>query len=98
MTAHVSSSQRCNTIGVTAFGVAVILLRALFFDRRSGRVDHKQICRHCGAGFLANPGAISTVALAAHKSSGIGRNLVIALGILLSSLVVLGALRLSPWI
>jgi len=47
---------------------------------------------------MGNPGAISTVVLAAHKSSGIGRYLVIALGILLSSLVVLGALRLSPWI
>jgi len=47
---------------------------------------------------LAGPGAISTVILAAHKSSGIPHYLVISLGIILLSLVVWGVLRLSPWI
>jgi multiple antibiotic resistance protein len=47
---------------------------------------------------LAGPGAISTVILAAHKSSGIAHYLVISLGIVLLSLVVWGVLRLSPWI
>ncbi|MHB1215992.1 MAG: YchE family NAAT transporter [Thiobacillus sp.] len=47
---------------------------------------------------LAGPGAISTVILAAHKSTGIAHYMVIALGIVLLSLVVWGVLRLSPWI
>lgn len=46
---------------------------------------------------LAGPGAISTVILAAHKSSGIAHYMVIALGIVLLSLAVWGVLRLSPW-
>jgi len=45
---------------------------------------------------LAGPGAISTVILAAHKSSGIVHYIIIGLGILLLSLVVWGVLRLSP--
>jgi multiple antibiotic resistance protein len=47
---------------------------------------------------LAGPGAISTVILAAHKSSGIVHYMIISLGIVLLSLVVWGVLRLSPWI
>jgi multiple antibiotic resistance protein len=47
---------------------------------------------------LAGPGAISTAILAAHRSTGIVHYTVIALGILLLSLVVWVALRLSPWI
>jgi multiple antibiotic resistance protein len=47
---------------------------------------------------LAGPGAISTVILAAHKSSSIGHYLIISLGIVVLSLVVWGVLRLSPWI
>lgn len=47
---------------------------------------------------LAGPGAISTVILAAHKSSGIAHYMIIALGIVLLGLVVWGVLRLSPWI
>lgn len=47
---------------------------------------------------LAGPGAISTVILAAHKSSGVAHYLIIALGIVVLSLVVWGVLRLSPWI
>jgi multiple antibiotic resistance protein len=47
---------------------------------------------------LAGPGAISTVILAAHKSTGVVHYMIIALGIVLLSLVVWGVLRLSPWI
>jgi multiple antibiotic resistance protein len=47
---------------------------------------------------LAGPGAISTVILAAHKSTGIAHYMIIALGIVVLSLVVWGVLRLSPWI
>ncbi|TLS67070.1 YchE family NAAT transporter [Mariprofundus erugo] len=47
---------------------------------------------------LAGPGAISTVILASHKSGGIGHMLAIAVGIVLLSLLVWGALRLAPWI
>jgi MarC family membrane protein len=47
---------------------------------------------------LAGPGAISTVILAAHKSTGVVHYTIIALGIVLLSLVVWGVLRLSPWI
>ncbi len=47
---------------------------------------------------LAGPGAISTVILAAHKSTGILHLIGIALGIVVLSLVVWGVLRLSPWI
>jgi len=47
---------------------------------------------------LAGPGAISTVILAAHKSSGVAHYMSIALGIALLSLVVWAVLRLSPWI
>jgi multiple antibiotic resistance protein len=47
---------------------------------------------------LAGPGAISTVILMAHKSSGVAHYMVIALGIILLGLVVWGVLRLSPWI
>jgi multiple antibiotic resistance protein len=47
---------------------------------------------------LAGPGAISTVILAAHKSTGVAHYMIITLGIVLLSLVVWGVLRLSPWI
>lgn len=47
---------------------------------------------------LAGPGAISTVILAAHKSTGVVHYMTVALGIMLLSLVVWGVLRLSPWI
>ena len=47
---------------------------------------------------LAGPGAISTVILAAHKSSSVMHYIVIALIIVLLSLLVWAALRLSPWI
>ena len=47
---------------------------------------------------LAGPGAISTVILAAHKSSSVAHYLVVALGIILLSLVIWIVLRLSPWI
>ena len=47
---------------------------------------------------LAGPGAISTVILEAHKSSGIVHYLIISLGILMVGAVVWGVLRLSPWI
>ncbi len=47
---------------------------------------------------LAGPGAISTVILAVHKSSGIVHYAIISLGILLLSLVIWVVLRLSPWI
>jgi multiple antibiotic resistance protein len=47
---------------------------------------------------LAGPGAISTVILAAHKGSGVGHYAVVVVGIIALSLVVWGALRLSPWI
>jgi len=47
---------------------------------------------------LAGPGAISTVILAAHKSSGISHHMIIALGIILLGLLAWGILRLSPWI
>ncbi len=46
---------------------------------------------------LAGPGAISSVILAAHKSTGITHYMIIALGIMVLGLVVLGILRLSPW-
>jgi len=47
---------------------------------------------------LAGPGAISTVILAGHKSTGVIHYAGIALGIVLLSLVVWAVLRLSPWI
>jgi multiple antibiotic resistance protein len=47
---------------------------------------------------LAGPGAISTVILMAHKSSGVAHYMITALGIILLGLVVWGVLRLSPWI
>jgi len=47
---------------------------------------------------LAGPGAISTVILAAHKSSGIMHYLMVALGIIALSIITWIALRLSPWI
>jgi multiple antibiotic resistance protein len=47
---------------------------------------------------LAGPGAISTVILAAHKSSSVAHYLFIGLGIVVLSLVVWSVLRLSPWV
>ena len=47
---------------------------------------------------LAGPGAISTVILAAHKSTSVVHYMIIALGIVVLSGVVWGVLRLSPWI
>lgn len=47
---------------------------------------------------LAGPGAISTLILAAHKSSAIAHYLILALGIILLSAVLWLILRLSPWI
>ncbi len=47
---------------------------------------------------LAGPGAISTVILAAHKSTGIAHYSIIVFGILALSSIVWGVLRLSPWI
>ena len=47
---------------------------------------------------LAGPGAISTVILEAHKSSGFVHYMLISFGIMLLGLVVWGVLRLSPWI
>ena len=47
---------------------------------------------------LAGPGAISTVILEAHKSSGFVHYAIISFGIVLLGLVVWGVLRLSPWI
>jgi len=47
---------------------------------------------------LAGPGAISTVILAAHKGHGVVHYLMIALIIVLLSVAVWAALRLSPWI
>jgi len=47
---------------------------------------------------LAGPGAISTVILAAHKSTGIVHYSIIVFGILVLSSIVWAVLRLSPWI
>lgn len=47
---------------------------------------------------LAGPGAISSVILAAHKSTGIVHYMIIAIGIVLMSMLIWGALRLSPWV
>jgi len=47
---------------------------------------------------LAGPGAISTVILAAHKSSGVAHYLVISLGIIVLSLVIWIVLRIAPWV
>jgi len=47
---------------------------------------------------LAGPGAISTVILAAHKSTGAAHYLSISLDIVLLSLLIWAVLRLSPWI
>jgi len=47
---------------------------------------------------LAGPGAISTVILAAHKSTGVAHYLSIALVIILLSFLIWIVLRLSPWI
>ncbi len=47
---------------------------------------------------LAGPGAISTVILAAHKSTGVAHYGILVLSILLLSLVIWVVLRLSPWI
>jgi len=47
---------------------------------------------------LAGPGAISSVILAAHRSSGISHYMMIATGIIVVSGIVWSILRLSPWI
>jgi multiple antibiotic resistance protein len=47
---------------------------------------------------LAGPGAISTVILAAHKSSGVIHYLFISLGIIVLSLVIWIVLRIAPWV
>ena len=47
---------------------------------------------------LAGPGAISTVILAAHKSTGIVHYMMVALVVLSLSIITWVALRLSPWI
>jgi len=47
---------------------------------------------------LAGPGAISTVILAVHKSEGLAHHGMIGLGVVLLSLIIWGALRLSPFI
>ncbi|MEZ5557044.1 MAG: YchE family NAAT transporter [Pseudomonadales bacterium] len=47
---------------------------------------------------LAGPGAISTVILAAHKSTGLSHYLVLSSAIVVLSLLVWGVLRLAPWI
>lgn len=47
---------------------------------------------------LAGPGAISTVILAAHKSTSVPHYLIVAVGIVLLGLIIWGLLRLSPWI
>ena len=43
-------------------------------------------------------GAISSVILAAHKSSGVAHYLVISLGIIVLSLVIWIVLRIAPWV
>lgn len=141
MTADENSSQRRRTIDLAAFGVAIILLGALFFGqwllqffaitidsfrvgggilillmaiamlhattsqiRQTEAEADESIAKESVAivplamPLLAGPGAISTVILAAHKSSGVGHYAVIAMGILLLSLLVWAALRLAPWI
>jgi len=47
---------------------------------------------------LAGPGAISTVIIAANKSTGVPHYMMVGFGILLLSLIVWVILRLSPWI
>lgn len=47
---------------------------------------------------LAGPGAISTVILAAHKSSGVIHYLIISLGIIVLSVVIWIVLRIAPWV
>jgi multiple antibiotic resistance protein len=47
---------------------------------------------------LAGPGAISTMILAAHKSSAFSHYMIIVLGIILLTGVLWLILRLSPWI
>ncbi|MDG6773877.1 YchE family NAAT transporter [Thiomicrorhabdus sp. ZW0627] len=47
---------------------------------------------------LAGPGAISTVILAAHKSTAFGHYLVIAFGIVLLGIIIWASLRMAPWI
>jgi multiple antibiotic resistance protein len=47
---------------------------------------------------LAGPGAISTVILAAHKSSGVIHYLLVSLGIIVLSLVIWIVLRVAPWV
>ena len=47
---------------------------------------------------LAGPGAISTVILAAHKSTSVVHYLLVALGIIVLSLVVWVVLRVAPWV
>jgi multiple antibiotic resistance protein len=47
---------------------------------------------------LAGPGAISAVILAAHTSTGVMHYAIVAGGVLLLTLLVWCALRLSPWI
>lgn len=47
---------------------------------------------------LAGPGAISTMILAAHKSSAVSHYMIIVLGIILLTGILWLILRLSPWI
>ncbi|MDT8375150.1 MAG: YchE family NAAT transporter [Mariprofundaceae bacterium] len=141
MTADESKFQRRKTINMVPFGVAVILLMALFFGdlmlqffgitidsfrvgagilillmaiamlhankspiRQTDEEADESIEKESVAivplamPLLAGPGAISTVILAAHKSSEAGHYAIIALGIILLSLIIWGILYLSPWI
>jgi multiple antibiotic resistance protein len=141
MTANQNTQQRYKTINVVAYGVATILLVALFCGeslleffgitidafqvgggilillmaiamlhaktsniQQTDEEAHESIVKESVAivplatPLLAGPGAISTVILAAHKSTGVMHYMIIAGGILLLSLLVWCALRLSPWV
>ncbi len=91
--------------GILVLLMAIAMLHAkTSLIRQTDEEAHESIERESVAivplamPLLAGPGAISTVILAAHKSTGVAHYMIISLGIVLLSLVVWGVLRLSPWI
>jgi multiple antibiotic resistance protein len=91
--------------GILVLLMAIAMLHAkTSLIRQTDEEAHESIERESVAivplamPLLAGPGAISTVILAAHKSTGVAHYMIISLGIVLLSLVVWAVLRLSPWI
>lgn len=89
-------------------GILILLMAIAMLHAKTSNIQqtdeeaHESIARESVAivplamPLLAGPGAISTVILAAHSSTGVMHYMIVAGGILLLSLLVWFALRLSP--